>query len=196
MEIALDGERILNFNEKLLEIHMRKLIEYLEKVGPYIDIIGVSDDLGMQSGSQISPAMFNTFLKPFYAKEWATIKEKAPHLKICMHSCGSIYNLLPDLIEAGLDSFNPVQISCANMEPTRLKNSFGDNMVFWGGGCDTGYVLPLGTPNQIKEHVKNNIEIFKPNGGFIFQQVHNILADVPPENIVAMFEAAKEYGVY
>jgi uroporphyrinogen decarboxylase len=119
------------------------------------------------------------------------VKEKMPHLKICLHSCGSIHNLLPSLIDAGMDSFNPVQISCRNMEPERLKKDFGHKVVFWGGGCDTSSMLSRGTPEQISEHVKYNVDIFSRNGGFVFQQVHNILADVPPENIMAMFNSIR-----
>jgi uroporphyrinogen decarboxylase len=124
------------------------------------------------------------------------IKKHSPHLKICLHCCGSIHKLLPDLIEAGLDSFNPVQITCEHMEPWRLKKDFGDRMVFWGGGCDTREVLSRGTPTEVADNVRVNIEAFKQGGGFIFQQVHNILADVPPENIMAMFHAAQKYGKY
>jgi uroporphyrinogen decarboxylase len=140
--------------------------------------------------------MFDDVFKPRYQRMWSLVKEKAPHLKICLHSCGSIFDLLPSLIEAGLDSFNPVQTTCYHMEPKRLKDKFGEKITFWGGGCDTQKVLSQGTTKDVEENVKENIEILKKDGGFIFQQVHNILADVPPENIVAMFEAAKKYGVY
>lgn len=196
MELIADRPRIERFCDQLVKIHLRRLEKYLEEVGLYIDVILFGDDLGMQTGSQISADMFNLVLRPRYEQEWKMIKEKAPHLKIQMHCCGSIHNLLPHLIDAGLDAFNPVQISCYKMEPERLKADFGKDMVFWGGGCDTGCVLSRGTPAQIKEHVKRNIDILKPDGGFVFQQVHNILADVPPQNIVAMFEAVKEYGSY
>ena len=191
MELAANPDRCEKFLDKLTEFHLKNLEKYLEHVGPHLDIIGFGDDLGMQTGSQISPQMFDAMLKPRYEKMWAMVKEKFPHLKICMHCCGSIHNLLPSLIEAGMDSFNPVQISCRNMEPERLKRDYGDKVVFWGGGCDTSNMLSRGTPGQIKEHVKNNVEIFSKNGGFVFQQVHNILADVPPENIMAMFNALK-----
>jgi uroporphyrinogen decarboxylase len=99
--------------------------------------------------------------------------------------------LLADLIEAGLDAINPVQISCAGMDPAGLKQDFGRQLTFWGGGCDTHFTLPCGTPAEIRRHVRQQIEIFRPGGGFVFQQVHNILADVPPQNIVAMFDAAR-----
>lgn len=196
MELAGNPDRAHAFLDKLLALHLSKLAKYLEEVGPYIDIIGFGDDLGMQTGPQMSRLMFDEFFKPRYEKMWSLIKRKAPHLKICMHSCGSIHALLPSLIEAGLDAVNPVQITCADMEPNKLKNSFGGKITFWGGGCDTRWVLPNGSPKDVEENVKQNIEIFAENGGFVFQQVHNILADVPPENIVAMFDTVKRYGGY
>jgi uroporphyrinogen decarboxylase len=100
--------------------------------------------------------------------------------------------LLPDLIEAGLDAINPVQISCRGMEPAGLKADFGDRMVFWGGGCDTQEELIHGTPASIRAHVREQVRLLSPGGGFIFQQVHNIMPNVPPENIVAMFDAVRE----
>lgn len=194
MELISNPDRVESFFDKLFKMHMMKLKDYLEKVGPYIDIIGFGDDLGMQTGPQISPRIFDEVFKPRYKKMWSLVKEKCPHIKICLHSCGSIYPLLPSLIEAGLDSFNPVQITCLNMEPEKLKKEFGSKISFWGGGCDTRWVLSQGSPKDIEEDVKHNIEAFAENGGFIFQQVHNILADVPPENIVAMFEAVNKFG--
>lgn len=191
MELAADPDRCNRFMDKLMVLHMKNLEKYLEFVGPYIDIIGFGDDLGMQTGSQISPRMFDEIFKPRYEKMWAMVKKKQPHLKICLHCCGSIHNLLPSLIEAGMDSFNPVQISCRNMEPERLKKDFGDKVLFWGGGCDTSSILSKGSTNQVREHVKKNVEILSKGGGFVFQQVHNILADVPPENIMAMFNGLK-----
>lgn len=196
MEIAGNPERVESFLDKLVDLHMRNLDDYLTHVGPYIDVIGFGDDLGMQTGPQMSPNMFNALFKPRYEKMWSYVKKKAPHLKICIHSCGSIYALLPSLIDAGLDAANPVQTTCLNMEPEKLKSEFDGKITFWGGGCDTRNILPNGTPREIEEDVKKNIEVFAKNGGFVFQQVHNILADVPPENIVAMFEAVKKHGKY
>jgi uroporphyrinogen-III decarboxylase len=115
--------------------------------------------------------------------------------KTYLHSCGSIYHYIPHWIEAGIDILNPVQISAANMEPGRLMESFGGNIVFWGGGCDTQRVLPLGTPDEVREHVRQNIEVFNSGeGGYVFTQVHNIQQNVPVENVEAMFDAAYRYG--
>ena len=112
-------------------------------------------------------------------------------MKVQLHCCGGIRELLPDLIEAGLDATNPVQTSCAGMEPAGLKREFGRDLTFWGGGCDTREVLPYGTPEQVRRHVRERLSILAPGGGFVFQQVHNILAFVPPENVAAMLEAVR-----
>ena len=119
---------------------------------------------------------------------WGRAKELAD-VKVQLHCCGGIYELLDDLIDAGLDAVNPVQISSRGMEPAHLKEKFGDRITFWGGGCDTQRVLPLAEPEEIRKHVRDQISVLSPGGGFIFQQVHNILANVPPENVAAMFEA-------
>lgn len=112
-------------------------------------------------------------------------------IKVSLHCCGEVYPLLCDMIEAGLDAINPVQFSCYGMQIDRLKREFGKELVLWGGGCDTQEILIKGTPKQVRDHVKEQVEILSPGGGFVFQQVHNTLADVPPENIVAMFRAVR-----
>jgi uroporphyrinogen decarboxylase len=174
-----------------VSIHLRKLEAYLRKVGPYIDVIVFGDDLGMQSGPQMSPAMYREFFKSRHARLWKRAKELAP-VKVMLHCCGGVRELLPDLIDAGLDAINPVQISCRGMEANGLKRDFGDRITFWGGGCDTREVLGRGTPRAIKDHVREQVRALHRGGGFVFQQVHNILADVPPQNIVAMFDAVGE----
>lgn len=192
MLLVLDPPRVHEFLDRLVEMHLENLEKYLELVGKYIDIIVFGDDLGMQTGPRISPEMYREFFKPRHSKMWKRAKELA-NVKVMLHCCGGVRQLLPDLIEAGLDAINPVQISCCGMEPKKLKVDFGDKIVFWGGGCDTQHILPLGTPDEVRDHVHKNIEIFKKGGGFVFQQVHNILANVPPANVVAMFEAINGY---
>ena len=193
MLLAADPQRAHEFLDRLVEIHLANLEKFLGLVGPYIDVILFGDDLGMQNGPQISPAMYREFFKPRHARMWRRAKELAP-VKVKLHSCGSVRKLLPDLIDAGLDAINPVQISCAGMDAAGLKADFGRRMTFWGGGCDTHRVLTFGTPEEIRKHVRRQIETLRPGGGFVFQQVHNILANVPPENVMAMFDAAWEYG--
>jgi len=181
------------FLDELTAIYLRRLELYLQAVGPYIDVLACYDDYGMQTGLQISPRMYREFFKPRQALLWKTAKRLAP-VKVLLHSCGSIFHILSDLIDAGLDAITPVQISAVNMEPARLKERYGSRLTFWGGGCDTQHVLRAGSPAAIKEHVFRNLEVFSPGGGFVFQQVHNIEADVPPENIVAMFDAVSAWN--
>lgn len=190
--LAANPQRIHRFLDVLTEFHIANMEKYLGAVGENIDIIGFGDDLGMQTGPQFSPQMYREFFKPRHTILWNHAKKLCPHIKVSLHCCGGVYPLMADLIEAGLDAINPVQFTCTDMETTRLKREFGKDIVFWGGGCDTRSILNDATPSQIKEHVKNQIDILAPGGGFVFQQVHNILADVPVENIFAMFEAAKE----
>jgi uroporphyrinogen decarboxylase len=187
MLLAGEPDRAHDFLEKLVALHLKNLEAFLNKVGPSIDIILFGDDLGMQTGPQISPAMYREFFKPRHAKMWKRAKELA-NVKVMLHCCGGVRELLDDLIEAGLDAINPVQISCRGMEASALKRDFGERITFWGGGCDTREILSRGTPEMIRKHVREQVGILHRGGGFVFQQVHNILADVPPQNIVAMFD--------
>jgi len=180
-----------DFLDHALELHLHNLEGFLAAVGPSIDVIVFGDDLGMQSGPQMSPAMYREFFKPRHARLWGQAKRLAD-VKVMLHCCGGVRELLPDLIEAGLDAINPVQISCRGMDAAGLKRDFGRDLTFWGGGCDTRTVLPDGSPDAVRRHVREQISLLAPGGGFVFQQVHNILANVPPANVVAMLEAARE----
>ena len=167
-----------------------------QAVGDYCFAWGVAaDDSGTQRGEFIRPDLWAEMLKPHYKKLCNWIHANTSW-KVLLHSCGSVRNLLPHFIEAGIDILNPVQTSAANMDPAQLKSEFGDRLVFWGGGCDTQRVLGSATPDEIRQHVKQRIETFSPGGGYVFNNVHNIQADVPPENIIAMFESAYEFGGY
>ncbi len=152
-----------------------------------------SDDSGTQRGEFINPELWVEMIKPHYAKLCAWIHQHTGW-KTFLHSCGSIYHLVPHLIEAGVDILNPIQTSAANMEPDRLKREFGGKIVFWGGGCDTQRVLQTASPKEIREHVRARLGIFKPGGGYVFNQVHNIQPNVPAENIIAMLDAAYEFA--
>ena len=186
--LAAEPKQVHRFLDRLVEHHLGELERFLRAVGGSIDIILFGDDLGMQTGPLISPAMYREFFKPRHALMWARAKKLAP-VKVNLHSCGGIRPLIPDLIEAGLDAVNPVQTSCTGMDPAELKREFGKDLVLWGGGCDTQEVLPRGTPDRVREHVRERVRILASGGGFVFQQVHNILAFVPPENVVAMLDA-------
>ena len=189
--LAGEPKKAHAFLDKTMEIHLDNLEKYLDAVGEYIDIIVFGDDLGMQTGPQISPAMYREFFKPRHKVLWNRAKELAD-VKVNLHSCGGIRELIPDLIDIGLDAVNPVQINCAGMNLAELKRDFGKDIVFWGGGCDTGHILSDETPEAVAEHVRRQVETGRKDGGFVFQQVHNILANVPPENIAAMFDAVNE----
>jgi uroporphyrinogen decarboxylase len=201
IDMARDPRLAQALTQKLADHHVAHLPRYLDAVGTYIQIIQMGDDLGTQLGPQMSPKMYRQIIKPAHRQVYQFVKsycqdKGGPVPYIFLHSCGSIYKLLPDLIEAGVDIINPVQISAADMAPAQLKSEFGNEFVFWGGGANTQHVLPNATPQEIREHVRELIEIFAPGGGFVFCQVHNIQANVPPENILAMFEAALEFGRY
>ncbi len=191
MLLAGNPQRAHEFLDRLVDLHLARLEPFLAAVGPSIDVIVFGDDLGMQNGPQISPAMYREFFKPRHARMWRGAKELAP-VKVMLHCCGGVRPLLADLIDAGLDAINPVQISCQGMDAAGLKADFGAKLAFWGGGCDTRFVLSQAAPAEIAEHVRDQVAVLGRGGGFVFQQVHNILADVPPENIIAMFDAVRK----
>ncbi len=192
MDLAAEPARAEALLDKLVEIHLAGLDRLLPVLGDNVDLIQLGDDLGMESGPFFSPRVFRTLFKPRYKVIVDHVKKLKPDLTVFLHSCGSIYALLGDLIEVGIEVVNPVQISAKNMTPAGLKREFGSDITFWGGGCDTQHVLPRATPQEVRDHVRRNIDTFAPGGGFVFNQVHNILSEVPPENIVAMYEAAME----
>jgi uroporphyrinogen decarboxylase len=176
------------FLDELVDLHLANLERFLAAVGNHLDIILFGDDLGMQTGPMMSPKMYREFFKPRHRLMWTRAKQLAD-VKVMLHCCGGIHELMPDLIDAGLDAVNPVQISCRGMAAEELKAEFGKEMVFWGGGCDTQNVLPFETPEGVRKHVREQVSKLRAGGGFVFQQVHNIMANVPPENVVAMLEA-------
>ena len=179
----------------LLEHNKEQLKKFLNAVGEYVQIVVFGgEDLGSQIGPNINPKDWRELYKPALKELVDLIKKSGCYALI--HSCGSIKPFIEDFIEIGIDAMNPVQISARNMDPRELKREFGDEITFWGGGCDTQHVLPHATPEKVKQHVKELVTVFKEGGGFIFCQVHNIEADVPPENIIAMYEAVNEAGAY
>lgn len=190
--LAADPAQAHRFLDKVVEIHLKNLDTFLSAVGPHIDILVFGDDLGMQNGPQISPTMYQEFFQPRQRLLWSRAKELAPDVNIQLHCCGGVRPLLEGLIEAGLQSINPVQITCRGMDPAGLKADFGDRLTFWGGGCNTRDILGKTDPGSVRDHVRRLMDIWRPHGGYVFQQVHNILADVPPANVVAMFDAVAE----
>ncbi len=167
----------------------------LAEIGDLVEIVVEADDLGGQHAPLMSPRTYRQVIQPWHKRLFSFIKAQAP-VKVFYHTCGAVRPLLPDLIEAGIDILNPVQISAAGMDLKELKCDFGRELVFWGGGVDTQRVLGTATPAEIKDHVQRNIEALAPGGGFVFAAVHDIQANVPPENIMAMWEAWHEYASY
>lgn len=191
MDVYADPYHVEQLLDALMEIHLDTLSKVCESVGDIVDFVKFGDDLGMDNGPFMAPEIYRKLFKPRHAA-LCEFARKNSSMHTYLHSCGSIYQLIPDLIEAGFEVLNPVQTNAYQMEPERLKKEFGQDITFWGGGVDTRTVLNLGTPQQVKDQIKKRIEIFNKNGGFVFNTVHNILPDVPPENIMAMIEALRE----
>ena len=196
MMMATDQKLAGALFDKLLELKLAFWEMALPELADVVDVISQADDYGTQTSQLISPAMFRQQIKPRLRILFERVKDLAPNAKRFFHSCGNVRPLLPDYIEIGVEILNPVHIRARGMDPVALKREFGADLVFWGGGVDTQGVLPHGTPQEVKDDVRRNIEALAPGGGFVFNTVHNIQADVPPQNIVAMWEALQEYGEY
>jgi uroporphyrinogen decarboxylase len=187
------------FAEALLDRflhHALRLVENaLAVVGKAVDVVRVSDDLGTENGPIVSPEVYRRLIKPRQRMLYEAIKERT-EAKILLHTCGSIAALIPDFVEIGVDAINPVQVAARGMDSRELKASFGDDIAFWGGGCDTQSVLPFGSVDDVVAEVRKRIDDLSPGGGFVFSAVHNIQFDVAPEKICAMYDTARRYGVY
>ena len=168
---------------------------FLDEAGDVVDVIMIGDDLAGQNGPLFSPKVYRAIIKP-RQKELVQYIKSRTRAKIWYHSCGSVLEYLPDLVDNGIDILNPVQLSAMGMDPARLKAEWGKRLTFWGGGIDSQHVLPRAGPEEVREHVRRNLAAFKPGGGYVFNSVHNIQADVSPENVLALFDAAYEYGGY
>jgi uroporphyrinogen decarboxylase len=168
----------------------------LNELADVVDIIAEGDDFGTQDSQLIDPGQFRLCYKKHTARVLRFIREKAPRAKIMFHSCGNVRPLIADFIEMGVDILNPVHINAAGMEPVQLKKDFGRDIVFWGGGIDTQRVLPTGSLQEISADVSKNIDALAPGGGFVFATVHNIQGEVPPQNILRMWQTLMEQGIY
>jgi uroporphyrinogen decarboxylase len=190
------NQRLLGYlMDKVLELKLAYWEKALAEVGVYADVVQEADDFAGQLGMLISPATYRALVKPRHNKLFQVLHARS-QASIFFHSCGAIRPVIPDLIDIGLDILNPVQVSAAGMDSAALKRDFGRSLTFWGGGVDTQRVLGNGTPQQVREDVKRRIEDLAPGGGFVFATVHNIQPNVPPENILAMWETLQQYGAY
>ncbi len=187
------------FCETLLDRTLRFWLDwfglFLDEVGDVVDVIMIGDDIAGQRGPLFQPEFYRRVVKPRQKQLVQFIKSKTP-AKVWYHTCGGCRAYIPDLLDNGIDAINPVQISADSMDPQVLKAEFGDRLTFWGGAIDSQHVLPHADVQTVRRHVRRNIELLKPGGGYVFNNVHNIQAGVPPENVLAMYDAAYEYGFY
>ena len=196
--VSLSSRRdfVYKIFERQTEINLANVQKLYAAVGNRISVVNLTGtDFGAQNGPLVSPATYRSLFQPFHklVNDWV---HRYTTWKTFIHSCGSVWELLEGFIAAGFDVVNPVQCSAANMNPSNLKSRFGDRVTFWGGGVDTQATLPFGSPQKVREEVRKRIETFGPGGGFVFNAVHNIQALVPAENVLAMYEAAREFGRY
>ena len=195
MDLAADPSIARALMERVLEVKLAWWEAILSELGDAVDVVGEADDLGGQTTLLFAPRTYRELVKPLHRELIASIRARTS-AKVLFHSCGAIRELLPDLVEIGVDILNPVQVSAAGMETAALKRDFGRDLVFWGGGVDTQTVLGSGTPEDVRAEVRRRVADLAPGGGFVFASVHNIQANVPGENAAAMWEAVAAAGAY
>jgi len=192
LDLQINKDFIHALYSKIVEIRKETMDLFLGEVGEYLDFFQIGDDLALQNTVLMQPELYREMIKPYQANVIEFIKERTK-AKIYYHSCGAVSPMLNDLIEIGVDAINPVQVSAKNMDPKYLKQTYGDNITFWGG-IDSQNVLPKGTTDEVRAAVRDTIDALAPGGGYVLAGVHNLQPDVPPENIVAMYEEAAQYG--
>ena len=196
-DLALNPALAEAILEKVTEIKLDYWGRALDAVGENVLIASEADDIASQRSLLISPEMYERFVSPRHRRLFEHIHKKAQsRVYIFYHSCGAVRSMIPQLIDEGVEVLNPVQVSAEGMDTKMLKREFGKYVTFWGGGVDTQRVLPFGTTAEVKDEVRRRIDDLAPGGGFVFNTVHNVQGDVPPENYMAMWEALREYGVY
>jgi len=195
MDIILNKSMIHALFEKLNYVWMKRIDALVETVGDNIDAVIMYNDLGTNRAGMYKTETVKEMVIP-YIKEFYDHVRKVSNYYIIFHSCGSVHQYLPDLIDAGLRILNPVQVGTKNMEPEKLKNEFGKDLTFWGGAVDPQHILAFSNPGKVREQAKHNTEVFKEGGGFIFTQPHNIQSNVPSENVLALYEAGNAFGKY
>ncbi|NJD01494.1 MAG: hypothetical protein FIA99_02570 [Ruminiclostridium sp.] len=194
MDMACEPENIQPLCDRINEIYKIMSKRMMAELEAYAQVIAANGDLGTQESLLISPVLYRQFLKPYEADFYGYLK-KISGVPVVRHSCGSIMEILPDFIECGIDGIHPIQVSAKGMDTRALKEKFGSKLIFWGG-IDTHKVLPYGSKREVRDEVRRRIRDLAPGGGYILGAVHNIQAEVPPQNVCTMFEAAKEFGAY
>jgi uroporphyrinogen decarboxylase len=195
VDLAANKSLVASMVDRLVEFKCAFWERALRELDGLVDVVVEADDLAGQQSLLLSPKTYRELILPRHRRLFQFIKAQAP-VKVFFHSCGAVRPLIPDLLNAGIDILNPVQISAVGMDLMELKQEFGRELVFWGGGVDTQRVLGTGTAEEIRQDVKQNIEALAPGGGFVFAAVHDIQPNVPPENVMAMWEAWREFGEY
>jgi uroporphyrinogen decarboxylase len=195
MDLLVNREFAEALMDQLAEANIRRFERYAATVGQHVHVVQFEDDLGMQDRPLLRPDLYREVVKPYHEKLFRFAKSRCDAY-LLLHTDGAVSPFIPDFIDMGVDILNPVQVSAAGMDAKALKREFGRDITFWGGGCDSQHVLPFGTPQEVADEVKRRIDDLAPGGGFVFSPIHNVQAGVPPENVIAMFRAAREHGVY
>jgi len=194
VDLLTDQDFVTTLLEGMYNYQLKRYSLFLQEAGEFLDVVFVGDDLATAESVIMSPKTYRDIIKPYHKEYFKNLKKLAPHARLLYHSCGSIFSFIPDLIEVGVDILNPVQVSAQNMDTKVLKEKFGGELSFWGA-IDTTRVLPRGTKKEVKEEVRKRIDDLGPEG-YILTSVHDIQPDVPPENVITMFEEARNYGVF
>ena len=190
-DLLLRPQFVAALAERITDLWIEMNTCVLEESKDYIELVSYGDDLGTQHSPLMRPELYRERIKPYHRRMGAAVKRFGK--PIIFHSCGSVFSLIPDLIDVGIDALNPIQVSAAGMDTKRLKQEYGRDLTFWGG-VDTHRVLPCGTPAEVREEVRRRIGDLGEGGGYVLAAVHNVQPEVPPENLVAMFEAALQSG--
>ena len=190
MDLVLRPQLVHAIHETLTEVYIERGLRLLDRMGRYCDCLFFCEDLGTQNGPMISLEMYRAFLKPYQKRMFDALRRHSGH-PVLLHSCGSVYKLIPDLIDIGVDALNPVQVSAADMDSAALAREFGRDLVFWGGGCDTQHVLDRADAPRVRREVARRLADFSNARGYVFCAVHNIQANVPPANVVALYDSAR-----
>lgn len=193
INLLTEPEMMHYYFNRLAENHLRNLRALMPLVKDHVQVIQFGDDLGTQLAPQISLKTYRDMIKPYHARQYRFVRDHYPQCKVFLHSCGAIGPLIPDLIDAGVEVLNPVQLSAAGMDPARLKKEYGSVLSFWGGGSNTSQTMTFGSAADCRKETAELIDIFSPGGGFVFTQVHNIQFGIPPENVLAVYDTARTY---
>ena len=195
MKLAMDRDLIEYWLDAKLAHDLAILEPYLAIAGPFLEGIQMNDDFGAQSALQLSPRLYRELFKP-RQKKWIEFVKARTRAKVFIHCDGAIEEILPDFIEIGIDVLNPLQTSAKGMDPQRIKQKYGKDLAFWGGGVETQTTLPFGTVEDVRREVRERVKLLGIGGGYVFATIHNIQADISPEKILAIYDTVAECGTY